>query len=62
MMVLDGEEMSTINEVRSAEKRVRELLDVMKRDPMSANGYADELRNATDDYTRAVRELKVRAK
>jgi hypothetical protein len=48
--------MSTIDEVRSAEKRVRELLDTMKLDPTSGS-YPDELKNATDEYARAVREL-----
>jgi hypothetical protein len=50
--------MSTIDEVRSAEKRVRDLLDTMKLDPMSANRYVDEMKNATDEYARAIRELK----
>ncbi|MGD1081576.1 MAG: hypothetical protein ABR881_24920 [Candidatus Sulfotelmatobacter sp.] len=50
--------MSTIEEVRAAEKRVQEVLDALKnagaKDP---NNLAFELRNATDEYTRAVRDL-----
>ena len=52
--------MSTIQNVRLAEKRVRELLDTMKRDPINANRCVDELRNATDDYAKAIRELKLK--
>lgn len=50
--------MSTIEEVRAAEKRVQELLDALKKagaeDP---NNLASELKSATDEYARAVREL-----
>ena len=50
--------MSTIEEVRTAEKRVQGLLDALKKagakDP---NKLAFELKNATDEYARAVREL-----
>jgi len=50
--------MSTIEEVRAAEKRVQKVLDALKKaggqDP---NNLSAELKNATDDYAKAVREL-----
>lgn len=50
--------MSTIEDVRAAEKRVQTILDALKkagaRDP---DNLAVELRKATDDYSRAVREV-----
>ncbi len=52
--------MSTIDEVRTAEKRVQELLGRLRQ--LGANdpsNLAEELRRATDDYARAVRELDV---
>jgi len=53
-----GRAMSTIEEVRAAEKKVQELLDALKKagakDP---NNLSVELKNATDEYARAVREL-----
>jgi hypothetical protein len=51
--------MSTIEEVRAAETRVRELSDALRKaDAGDQNDLADELKKATDEYTRAVRELK----
>jgi hypothetical protein len=50
--------MSTIQEVREAEKRVEKVLEALKRaDAQDPNHLSDELRNATDEYARAVREL-----
>jgi len=53
-----GIAMSTIEEVRTAEKRVQKALDALRRagapDP---NHLSDELRKATDEYSRLVREL-----
>jgi hypothetical protein len=50
--------MSTINEVREAEKRVQEVLDALKKaGAQDPNNLGDELRKATDEYARAVREL-----
>jgi hypothetical protein len=50
--------MSTIEEVRTAEKRVQGVLDALKnagaKDP---SNLAFELKSATDEYARAVREL-----
>ena len=50
--------MSSIEDVRAAEKRVQKILEALKkagwRDP---NNLAIELKRATDDYARAVREL-----
>lgn len=51
--------MYTIKEVRTAEKKMRELMYELRR-----GGAADpdllqeQLRKATDDYARAVRELR----
>jgi hypothetical protein len=49
---------SSIEDVRAAEKRVQKILEALKqasaRDP---NNLAIELQKATDDYARAVREL-----
>jgi hypothetical protein len=53
-----GIAMSTIEEVRAAEKKVKEVLESLKKaggqDP---NHLSTDLRKATDDYARAVREL-----
>jgi hypothetical protein len=50
--------MSTIEEVRAAERKVQEVLAALKtagaQDP---NHLSDELKKATDEYARAVREL-----
>jgi hypothetical protein len=54
-----GTAMSTIEEVRAAEKRVQKVLDALKKaDAQDANDLSAELRNATDEYARAVRELR----
>jgi hypothetical protein len=50
--------MSTIEDVRAAEKRVQEILDALKKaNAEDPNHLASELKNATDQYARAVREL-----
>jgi len=50
--------MSTIEEVRKAEKKVQEVLDALKKaSAQDPNHLSSELKNATDDYARAVREL-----
>jgi hypothetical protein len=50
--------MSTIEEVRSAEKKVNEVLESLKKaGAQDPNHLGTELRKATDDYARAVREL-----
>jgi hypothetical protein len=50
--------MSTIEQVRAAEKRVREITEALKnagaQDP---NDLSTRLKEATDEYARAVREL-----
>lgn len=54
--------MSTIEEVRAAEKRVQKLLDALKKAPANdPNHLADELRKATDEYARVVHELNSKA-
>ena len=53
--------MSTIEEVRAAEKKVQEILDALKKaDARDANDLSAELQKATDEYARAVRELNPR--
>jgi hypothetical protein len=48
----------TIEEVRAAEKKVQKVLDVLKEaDAQDPNSINTELKNATDEYARAVREL-----
>jgi hypothetical protein len=50
--------MSTIEEVRAAEKKVQEILDALKKaGPQDPHHLRTELKNATDEYARAVREL-----
>jgi hypothetical protein len=50
--------MSTIEEVRAAERKVQEIAKALRTsgsdDP---NNLAAQLRDATDEYARAVREL-----
>ena len=52
--------MSTIREIRAAEKRVEEILEALKNagseDP---NHLLTELQKATDDYAKVVRELRM---
>jgi len=53
-----GRAMSTIEEVRAAEKKVQEILEALKKaGAQDPNHLSNELRNATDDYAKAVREL-----
>ena len=50
--------MSTIEEVRVAEKKVKEVLNALKKaDAQDTKSLGAELMCATDEYTRAVREL-----
>ena len=50
--------MSTIEEVRSAEKRVQRAVDALRKAPsQDPNHLADELKKATEEYARLVREL-----
>jgi Flp pilus assembly protein TadD len=53
-----GAAMSTIEEVRVAETRLQKVLDALKKaDARDPNDLSAELKNATDEYTRAAREL-----
>ncbi len=50
--------MSTIEEVRAAEEKVKEVLEALKKaGAQDPNQLGTELKKATDDYARAVREL-----
>ena len=51
--------MSTIEEVRTAEKKVQKVLDALRKaDARDAEGLSAELTKATDEYAKAVRELR----
>jgi hypothetical protein len=51
--------MSTIEEVRAAEKRIQIVLEALKKaDARDASDLSAELQKATDEYAKAVRELK----
>ncbi len=51
--------MSTIQDVRTAEKKVNEILQEFKKlDPNDQRDLAQQLLHATDEYAKAVRELK----
>jgi len=53
--------MSTIEEVREAEKRVGKVLEALKRaGAQDPDHLSDELRNATYEYARVVRELNLK--
>jgi hypothetical protein len=50
--------MSTIEEVRAAEKKVQEVLNALNKvDAQDCNHLGAELKYATDEYARTVREL-----
>jgi hypothetical protein len=52
---VSGITMSTIAEVRAAEKKVREVLDALRKaGAQDPNDLSTELKNATDEYARAV--------
>jgi hypothetical protein len=52
--------MSTIYEVRAAEEKMSNVLEALKRaDAQDSNYLGAELRSASDEYTRAVRELRM---
>jgi hypothetical protein len=54
--------MSTIEEVRTAEKKVQELVnDLRQAGAQDPSDLSTQLKNATDEYARAVRELDSRA-
>ena len=52
--------MSTINEVRAAEEKMKTILDGLKTSKAEddQNYPGTELRSASDEYARAVRELE----
>jgi signal transduction histidine kinase len=51
--------MSTIHEVRAAEEKMKNVLEALKTAKAEEPNYLDtELKCASDEYTRAVRELE----
>jgi hypothetical protein len=51
--------MSTLEEVRAAEKKLRELVERLKNtDAADADNLTAQLKQATDDYAKAVRALR----
>ena len=50
--------MSSIEDVRSAEQRVQTILDALRKtNALDSTRLSDELKKATDEYAKAVREL-----
>jgi hypothetical protein len=53
--------MSTIEQVRAAEKGVKTALEALKKAPADCpTSLADELAKTTDEYGRLVRELNAK--
>jgi hypothetical protein len=53
--------MSTIEEVRAAEMRVREILErLRKASAADPNHLREQLKKAQDEYAKLVRELEVK--
>ena len=50
--------MSTIKEVRAAEEKMKSALDALKTAKAEDPNHLTDLRNASDEYTAAVRELE----
>ena len=51
--------MSTINQVRAAEEKMKTLLDGLKTSGAEdANDLGTELKSASDEYARAIRDLE----
>lgn len=51
--------MSTVDDVRAADKRVQAALEAFKKlDPEDAESLRVELQRATDEYAKAIRELE----
>jgi len=56
-----GTAISTIEEVRAAEKKVQKVLDAPKKaDARDAGDLSADLTKATDEYAKVVRELRSR--
>ncbi len=52
--------MSTIQDVRVAEKKVQELLEALNKTAAPDQGNLnDELRTASEEYAKALRELQI---
>jgi hypothetical protein len=52
--------MSTIYEVRAAEEKMKTVLEALTRaDAQDSNYLGAEVRSASDEYTRVVRELEM---
>ena len=53
--------MSTTEEVRAAEKRVRVVLDALRKaGALDPSHLSEELKKATDEYAKAIRELNAK--
>jgi hypothetical protein len=51
--------MSTVQEVRAAEKKLREVLEALKKaGAQDPNDLGAALRSATDEYAKTVHELR----
>lgn len=51
--------MSTIDQVRAAEEKMKNVLCARKKDnPEDPNSLDTELRNASDEYSSAIRDLE----
>jgi hypothetical protein len=51
--------MSTIEDVRAAEKKVKDILSVLRTAGLvGPDELHEDLRKATDEYTKAVRDLE----
>jgi hypothetical protein len=51
--------MCTINEVRAAEEKMKTIMDALKTSNTGDPNYlGTELKSASDEYARAVRELE----
>ncbi|MGC1452218.1 MAG: hypothetical protein WA830_19485 [Candidatus Sulfotelmatobacter sp.] len=51
--------MSTIDDVRAAEEKMHKMLDALKdAQPQDRDRLQIELRKLSDDYAKAIRELK----
>jgi hypothetical protein len=54
--------MSTMEDVRVAEKKMKDILAALRKDDLlNSDDLHEDLRTATDEYAKAVRELETKA-